>query len=303
MRRSTGQPGLADLRHERRHVREARLGRERVGAVAAQHPDHPSHLDERSAADLLDRLQHFVWRACALLEDASLGAGLHHHHRDVVRDRVVQLARDARALLDDRLSRRDVALALGEVRLSVAVFDDVAHDRHHDHDDRGERDAARDAAVRQQRRQEVGCDERSRADDELAIGGPHGQRVEGHELRDRVRGRSRVPERACERARDRHDDAREQRPPAPERDRDRHERGRQRGAEPMVGGVAAQQDRGLREQREGDRDQNVDRDGVGMWPVGRKSRAHETREGKRERRCGASASWLIRGPREYQPTG
>ena len=38
-----------------------------------------------------------------------------------MRDHVVQLARDPRPLLDHRLARRDVALALGELGAALAV--------------------------------------------------------------------------------------------------------------------------------------------------------------------------------------
>ena len=44
-------------------------------------------------------------------------------------DHVVQLARDPRPLLDDRLARRDVALALGQLRAPLAVADDAPRDR------------------------------------------------------------------------------------------------------------------------------------------------------------------------------
>ena len=70
------------------------------------------------------------------LEHAPLGAGLHDHHRDVVRDRVVQLARDPRPLLDDCLPRRDVALALGQLRAPLAIADHAVDQQdHHRRDD------------------------------------------------------------------------------------------------------------------------------------------------------------------------
>ena len=83
-------------------------------------------------------------RAVSSLEDASLGARLDDHHRDVVRDRVVQLARDPRPLLHYRLAGREVALALGELGTALAVADDAADQHHHD-----ERDDAELQRVRQ----------------------------------------------------------------------------------------------------------------------------------------------------------
>ena len=130
--------GLAHLRDERRQVVEPRLRRERVGRVAAQHPDQAAHLGQRAAADLLDRLEHLARRPPLAVEHAPLGARLDDHHRDVVRDHVVQLARDPRPLLDDRLARGEVALALGELGAALAVADDAADEQHHDECDHAE---------------------------------------------------------------------------------------------------------------------------------------------------------------------
>jgi hypothetical protein len=124
------QPGLADLRHERRQVGQRRLRRERSGRrVGPQHADQPPHLGQRAAADLLNGLQHLAGRA--LPDDAPLGAGLDDHHRDAVRDRVVQFPRDPGALLDDRLAGGDVTLAFGQPGTAVAVADDTPQEQHH----------------------------------------------------------------------------------------------------------------------------------------------------------------------------
>jgi hypothetical protein len=136
-----GQARVAHLRDERREVVQPRLRHERVGVVAAQHPDEAAHLGERAAADLLDGGQHLVGRAALGVERAPLGAGLDDHHRHVVCDRVVQLSRDACAFLDDRLARGDVALALGQLRATLAIADDAADEQHDDERDDGERDA------------------------------------------------------------------------------------------------------------------------------------------------------------------
>ena len=83
------------------------------------------------AAALLDRLQHFTRRGVPVAEHAPLGAGLHDDHRDVVGDHVVQLARDPRPLLDDRLARSHVALALRDLRTPLTVADHAADEQHH----------------------------------------------------------------------------------------------------------------------------------------------------------------------------
>ena len=50
----------------------------------------------------------------------------------------MQLARDPRPLLDHRLTRREVALALGELGTALAVADDTADEHHHDECDHPE---------------------------------------------------------------------------------------------------------------------------------------------------------------------
>ena len=91
----------------------------------------------------------------SVVEHAPLGACLHDHHRDVVGDRVVQLARDPRALLDDRLARGDVALPLGELRAPLAVADDAADEQHHHERDDCEGHAVGQSPGRPGRRGEV----------------------------------------------------------------------------------------------------------------------------------------------------
>ena len=124
-------PRFAHLRHEGREVVEARLRRERVVGVRAEHPDQAAHLGEGAAADLLDRLEHLARRAVVLAEDAPFRARLDDHHRHVVRDHVVELAGDPRALLDHRLARGEVALALGHVDPPVSGTDPLPDDHHH----------------------------------------------------------------------------------------------------------------------------------------------------------------------------
>ena len=146
------QPCVADLRDQQREVVETRLRCERIGSVAAQHPDQAAHLGQRTPADLLDRLQNLARRAVVRLEHPALGAGLDDHHRDVVRDRVVQLARDPRSLLDDRLSRDDVPLALGQLDSPLAVSEHAPHEQHDDERDDRERRAVAQRRARPDRR-------------------------------------------------------------------------------------------------------------------------------------------------------
>ena len=109
-------------------------------AVAAQHPEQPARLGQRLAAGLLDRGQRLARRRLLGAERVALGARLDDHHADVVGHEVVQLARDARALLGHRLVRAQLVLALeqlgarGErVGAQLAPADGAA-DEHHRED-------------------------------------------------------------------------------------------------------------------------------------------------------------------------
>jgi hypothetical protein len=84
------QAGLANLRNQGRQVGEPGLRRQRIACAAAEHADESAHLGQGAAADPLDRHQHFLRRAGGVVEDSALCPGLDDHHRDVVRDRVVQ---------------------------------------------------------------------------------------------------------------------------------------------------------------------------------------------------------------------
>ena len=150
---------LAHLLDEVAEVAQARLRRERELVVGApQHPEQPAHLGHRGAAGGLDRREHLARLRPLVAERPALGARLHDHDREVVRDDVVQLARDPRALLGDREPRRVVALVLeldrarGE-RLGELVA--AAHDR------RRAPDREQDAADEQARRRR--CPRRSRS--------------------------------------------------------------------------------------------------------------------------------------------
>ena len=109
-----GQPGAADLVQQRVEAVEAGLRPElHFVPVVSHRGQEASHLGERRAAGALDAPERFavlVERVGELVPD---GADLEHHHADGVRDDVVELACDPRALLRDRDAGRCLALALG----------------------------------------------------------------------------------------------------------------------------------------------------------------------------------------------
>ena len=94
---------------------QRRLRRELgAGVGLAQDAEHAVQLADRLAAGLLDAGERlalaFAGRVAA--EQPAHAARLQDHHRDAVGDRVVQLARDPRALLDDRGAGLLLALEL-----------------------------------------------------------------------------------------------------------------------------------------------------------------------------------------------
>ena len=179
-----GEAGLAELLDERRHVAEPRLGCERLVRVVAKHAEHAAHLGESAAAGLLDRLQHLARRAVRSAEHAPLCTRLHHHDRDVVGDHVVQLTRDPCALLDDRLARGHVALALGDPRAALAVADDAADEEHHDDRADGERACVVQVPLRVGSQGEVERHDQCQAECKAARWRPNGQPVQRAEIGD-----------------------------------------------------------------------------------------------------------------------
>ena len=100
--------GVAGARGERVDVREAR----RRGRVGVRRADEPAELGQRLARDRPDQRGDLRGALGVAVDDAVGAAGLDRDHADVVRDRVVQLARDAHALGDHRgarLARADAA--------------------------------------------------------------------------------------------------------------------------------------------------------------------------------------------------
>ena len=109
-----GQAGAADLLEQGVEPVEPGLRRQLEAlAVVAHRAEQPAHLGERRAAGLLDAAERLAVLLQRLGKVVPDGADLQHHHADRVGHDVVELARDARALLGDGDARRDLALALG----------------------------------------------------------------------------------------------------------------------------------------------------------------------------------------------
>jgi hypothetical protein len=119
-------------------------------------------------------------------ERVALGAGLDDHHDDVVGDEVVQLARDAGALLGHRLVGAQRVLALEQLGargerlgLELASADRPAEEQHgDDRDDREEHRVARVSRALSDVVEEVARDEQTDADQEAAGVRPHRDRVQ-----------------------------------------------------------------------------------------------------------------------------
>ena len=160
----TGRPGRAHLLDELVDLRDAGLRHERRALlVVAQHAEQPAHLGERLAAGRrhgLHRRRRLLGRALGR-EDRAVGE--RDHDRQVVRDDVVHLARDARAL--GRRGDQALLVAL-ELESRGAILE------------RGEqRPAVADA-----RSEHAGRDRERRQPDELAEAAVRGRREDGAEL-------------------------------------------------------------------------------------------------------------------------
>src|SRR5205085_9495219 len=79
--------------------------------VRSQQTDQSPHLTHRLAAGALDSQQRVALPLLILTKDAAHRACLYAHHADAVPDDIVQLARDAPALVCDRDARMLIALA------------------------------------------------------------------------------------------------------------------------------------------------------------------------------------------------
>ena len=117
-----GQAGAADLVQQRVEAVEAGLGHELdLVALAAHGAEETPHLGERRAPGPLDALERLAVLGERIGELVPDGADLEHHHADRVGDDVVELARDARALLGHRDACGRLALALGLAARSSAA--------------------------------------------------------------------------------------------------------------------------------------------------------------------------------------
>ncbi len=162
-----------------------------------------------------------------------------------MRDRVVQLTRNTRPLLDDRLAGGHVAFALGDPRALLAITDDAADEQHHCEHDDDEEAGAMLASRRRCARGENGRHDQRQAEDEAARRRPDRQRVQGPEVGDGIADELRVPEGAIERREDRHGRPHERRIAAANGDRCHDRRRDQRGPEPVMRSVTAEPDREL----------------------------------------------------------
>jgi len=87
-------------------------------------------------------LQHLAGRPIGAIQSTALRPGLDNHHGNVVRDDVVQLARDPSPFPHHRFPCSDIAFALGEVSPAVTVADDPAYEQHDNGGDDHERGRA-----------------------------------------------------------------------------------------------------------------------------------------------------------------
>ena len=298
-----GKARLAELPDEGRHVVEPRLGRQRLVRVAAEHAEQAAHLGERAAPALLDRLQHLARRGVRVAEHAPLGAGLQDDHRDVVRDHVVQLTRDPRPFLDDRLARGHVALALGDLRAPLAVADDAADEQHHHGRDDGERHRAVQASLRPGARGEVDRHDQRQAEREAARRRPDRQPVQRAEIGDGSADDLRIPPEAqLDRAEHDDGDTGNRGIETPNRDCPRDGRRDDCGNQPLVCGAASEPDLelGADGEKSGDRPVELQRVGPDASETG-EARAHDIKVNGGGRPV-ISRSADPRAPKD-QPTG
>ena len=203
------------------------------GGVGAQHPDDLAQVLERLVGARPDDA-----RGARDLRGRRVGAdlerpGVQAEQRDAVREHVVHLARDPRALLRARLRDAQVALGLGLARALAQGEHELAlgADEHPPADDR-RLDARRERDVDPERDlvgvdREVGGQQRDREDDDRDR--DHRAAVHGH-------GEQRDDRRAARGRRDaaEHDDQERdaERPAAPQPDRERTRRRRPRRSAP-----------------------------------------------------------------------
>ena len=121
-RQAGGEPGARDLGDERVQLGRARLRRQRRAArvLRAQDAEQAAHLREGVPPGVPDRAQRLGGGLRALPGGRRRTVRLHDDHRERVRDDVVQLTRDPRAL--DRRADRGLLVAL-ERQQPVALLE------------------------------------------------------------------------------------------------------------------------------------------------------------------------------------
>ena len=118
-----GQTGTTDFLQQRVEAVEAGLrGEFDVVTVATHGGQETAHLGKRCAARPLDAPERLAVLGQRIGKLVPHGADLEHHHADGVRDDVVELARDPRALLCHRDACGRLALALGLDRTFLRRF-------------------------------------------------------------------------------------------------------------------------------------------------------------------------------------
>ncbi len=159
---------------------------ERVVGLVSQHPEQASHLGQRAASGSLDRLQHLAGAVVRAFERAAFRTGLNHHDRDVMCDRVVQLARNPGPLLHHRLARGHVAFALCQLRAALTVPHYAPHQEHRRRDHNRERHAIGKAAGQSSRGQVADAD-KGHGDGERPGRRPNREPIDRTAPRNRVR--------------------------------------------------------------------------------------------------------------------
>ena len=114
------EPGRAHRFDEARQLGEVGRGFVFGARVLAQHAEHAPDLGQRGAARRRDRLERLLRLGRVRVDHVRADAGLHRDHTHRVGDDVVQLLRDAQALVGDGALGFLVALALERRRRAAS---------------------------------------------------------------------------------------------------------------------------------------------------------------------------------------
>ena len=117
-RRSVGETGRARARDELVEIGEPRLGRQRAGIACRRRAARGAGASPRARRGRRARRAQRGLRALRVgAQHEARAAGLDHHHRDAVRDHVVQLPRDPRPLAVGRRAGAQLALRVEPLRV------------------------------------------------------------------------------------------------------------------------------------------------------------------------------------------